>query len=75
LSTRDLQDLKSLTSTQHIGKKREEHHNQAQRQATSRDHDEETHQYAQAGSQKEGKENSSETQLSTISCKGKVFTK
>jgi hypothetical protein len=43
-------------------------------QAMSRDHDLANHQHAQAGSQKKGKENNSETQPSSTFHKGNILT-
>jgi hypothetical protein len=63
-----------LTITQRIGKKRKEHQNQAQRQATNRDHSQETHQYAQAGSQAERTKQISQRQDSIISQKRSIYS-
>jgi hypothetical protein len=61
-----------------IGKKSEEakeHQSRTHWLAASRDHDLVTHQHAQAGSQKKGKENNSETQFSSIFHKRRYINK
>jgi hypothetical protein len=72
-----LRGLKSSTYIHCIGKKTEEakeHRSRTHWQAMSSDHDLATHQHAQAGSQKKGKENNSETQPSSTFHKDDILT-
>jgi hypothetical protein len=73
-----LQGPKFSTSIQNIDKKDEEAKKLQSRTywwEMQPDHDPTTHQHAQAGSQKKGKDSISETKSSTTFHKGRIFTK
>jgi hypothetical protein len=73
-----LQGPKFSTNIQNIDKKDEEVkklRSQTYWREMKPDHDPTTHQHAQAGSQKKGKDSISETKSSTTFHKGRIFTK
>jgi hypothetical protein len=73
-----LQGLKFSTNVQNINTKEEEEkklRSQTYWREVKPDHDLMTHQHAQVGSQKKGKDSISETKSSTTFHKGGIFTK